>query len=53
VAEIKDELDRTQRKAARGRAPETPVLIHNVLFLAIGAFVGLVVLAILLIYYFA
>lgn len=53
VGEIKDELEGAQRKAARGRAPDTPVIVHNVLFLIIGAFVGLLVLAILLIYYFA
>lgn len=53
VGEIKDELDRTQRKVARGRSAQTPVLIHNVLFLGIGAFVGLIVMMILLIYYFA
>jgi hypothetical protein len=53
VGEIKDELEGAQRKAARGRASETPVIVHNVLFLIIGAFVGLLVLAILLIYYFA
>jgi hypothetical protein len=53
VGEIKNELDRTQRKVARGRADITPVVIHNVLFLGIGAVVGLVVLVLLLIYYFA
>ena len=53
VGEMKDELDRTQRDVARGRADHTPVLIHNVLFLGIGAFVGLIVMTILLIYYFA
>jgi hypothetical protein len=53
VGEIKEEFDHAQRKAARGRATETPVLIHNILFLIIGAFVGLVVLTVLLIYYFA
>ena len=53
VGEIKDELDRTQREVARGRSDHTPVLIHNVLFLGIGAFVGLIVMMILLIYYFA
>lgn len=50
---MKEELDRTQRKVARGRAEDTPLLVHNVLFLIIGAFVGLLVLTILLIYYFA
>jgi type II secretory pathway component PulF len=53
VGEIKDELDRTQREVARGRADHTPVLISNILFLGIGAFVGLIVMMILLIYYFA
>ena len=53
MSEVKEELEQTQREAARGRADDTPVLVHNVLFLIIGAFVGLVVLTILLIYYFA
>jgi type II secretory pathway component PulF len=53
VGEIKDELDQTQREVARGRADHTPVLISNILFLGIGAFVGLIVMMILLIYYFA
>jgi type II secretory pathway component PulF len=53
VGEIKDELDRTQREVARGRSDQTPVLISNILFLGIGAFVGLIVMMILLIYYFA
>ena len=53
VGETKDELDRTHRDVARGRADHTPVLIHSVLFLGIGAFVGLIVMMILLIYYFA
>lgn len=53
MGEVKDELDRTQRKAARGRADHTPVLIYNVLFLGLGAIVGLIVMMVLLIYYFA
>jgi hypothetical protein len=53
VGEIKDELDQTQREVARGRSDHTPVLISNILFLGIGAFVGLIVMMILLIYYFA
>jgi hypothetical protein len=53
MSEIKQELDETQRKAGRGRAQETPVIVHNVLFIGIGAFVGVVVLIVLLIYYLA
>lgn len=53
MGEIKDELERTQRKVARGRSDITPVLISSILFLGIGAFVGLIVMVILLIYYFA
>ena len=51
VAEVKEDLERAARKTARGRSEETPVIVHHVLFLGIGAFVGLLVLTILLIYY--
>jgi hypothetical protein len=51
--EIKEELDETQRKVARGRSETTPLLMHNMLFVIIGTFVGLLVLTILLIYYLA
>jgi hypothetical protein len=53
VAEVKDDRERTARKAARGRSDETPVIVHHVLFAGIGLFVGLVVLTVLLIYYLA
>jgi type II secretory pathway component PulF len=53
VDDIKEEADRTARKVARGRSETTPVLVHNVLFVVIATFVGLVVLAVLLIYFFA
>ena len=51
MTEVKDELEQTARKAARGRSDETPVIVHHVLFVGIGVFVGIVVLTILLIYY--
>jgi hypothetical protein len=53
VGEIKEEFDHAQRKAARGRAAETPVLTPNILLLVLGAFVGLVVRTVRPIYYFA
>ena len=53
VAEVKEDLERAARKTARGRSEETPVIVHHVLFLGIGVFVGLLVLTILLIYYLA
>ena len=53
MSEIKQELDETQRKAGRGRATETPVIVHNFLFLGIAAFVGLVVAIVLLVNYLA
>lgn len=53
MAEVEDELERTARKAARGRSDETPVIVHHVLFLGIGLFVALVVGTIFLIYYLA
>jgi hypothetical protein len=51
VTSVKDEADRVQRKAARGRDDATPALVHHVLFLIIGAFVALVVGIVLLLYY--
>ena len=51
--DVKEEVERTERKIARGRSETTPLLVHNVLFVVIATFVGLVVLTILLIYYFA
>jgi hypothetical protein len=50
---VSEQFDRTARKVARGRSDETPVIMHTVLFIGIGAFVALIVLVILLIYYLA
>ena len=48
---LKDEAERTARKVARGRSETTLVHVHSVLFVAIGLFVGLVVLIVLLLFY--
>ena len=48
---VKDEAERTARKIARGRSETTPVHVHSVLFVAIGLFVALIVLIVLLLFY--
>jgi hypothetical protein len=53
MPEVKRESRRIHRVMGRGRDEATPFYVHGVLFLGIGAFVGVVIGIVFAVYYLA